>query len=98
MAIPLKKFAGQCEEVAMANGKLTPSSSLTVTQHEISRHWRNLCRATSFNSETGNGYSEKEECAAGVVIATLTYLQRIGCKDIEKLLYDTLEHQRRQSL
>ena len=98
MAIPLKKFALQCEEVALANGKITMLSSPTVSMHDISREWRTLCKATSSKSLSLQGWSEKEQGAADVIIATLTYLQRIGCKDIEKLLQESLEHKRRQSL
>lgn len=98
MAIPLKKFAVQCEEVALANGKITPLSSPTVSLYDISREWRELCKATAFKSENLPDWSEKEEGAAEVIIAALTYLQRIGCKDTEKLLRDTLERHRRQTL
>lgn len=98
MAIPLKKFATQCEEVAIANGKITTSSSPTLSLYEISRRWRDLCKATAFRSLNLTDWSEKEEGGAEVIIAALTYLQRIGCKDIEKLLRETLEHHRRQTL
>ena len=98
MAIPLKKFAVQCEEVAIANGKITTLSSPTTTLYDISRSWRELCDATSFMSASPDGWNEKEEGAADVIIAALTYLQRIGCKDIEKLLRDALEQKRRQAL
>lgn len=98
MAIPLRKFAAQCEEAAIANGKITPTTSPTVNLYDISRFWRELCKATNFNSDTLEGWSEKEEGAGKVIIAAITYLQRIGCKDIEKLLRDTLEQERRQIL
>lgn len=98
MAIPLKKFAEQCEEVALANGKITPLSSPSVSMYDISRRWRELCKATAFKSDNLPDWSEKEEGAAEVIIAALTYLQRIGCKDIEQLLRSTLEQHRRQTL
>lgn len=98
MAIPLKKFATQCVEVALANDKITPISSPNVSLHDISREWRRLCKATAFKSENLPDWSEKEVIAAEVVIAALTYLQRIGCKDMEKLLQETLEQHRRQIL
>ena len=98
MAIPLKKFAMQCEEVAIANGTITPLSSPTTSLYDISRHWRELCDATSLKSMNLDGWNEKEEGAADVIIAALTYLQRIGCKDIEKLLREALEQKRRQAL
>lgn len=98
MAIPLKKFAEQCEEVALANGKITQLSSPTVSMYDISRKWRALCKATAFKSDNLQDWSEKEEGAAEVIIATLTYLQRIGCKNIEQLLRAALEQHRRQTL
>ena len=88
MAIPLKKFAEQCEEVALANDKITPLSSPTVSMYDISRRWRELCKATAFKSDN----------LPEVIIAALTYLKRIGCKDIEQLLQATLEQHRRQTL
>lgn len=98
MAIPLKKFAMQCEEVAIANGCITPESSPTATLYDISRHWRNLCNASAFKSMTLKGWTEKEECAAEVIIASLVYLQRIGCSDVEKLVRDTLARHGQQAL
>ena len=41
--------------------------------------------------------AKKEEAAAEVMISTLTYLQRIGCKNIEQLLKDTIERHARQN-
>lgn len=94
MALPLKKFAKRCEAVAIANGNITALSSSSVSLYDISRRWRKLADATSFiNTEP---WIEKEEGAAEVIIATLTYLQRIGCTDIERLLKDTLERQSRK--
>ncbi len=88
----------QCEEVAIAKGEITPLSSPSVSLYDISRKWRDLCDSTAFKSLSFDGWSEKEKGAADVVISALTYLQRIGCKDIEKLLRDALEQQRRQTL
>lgn len=93
MAIPLKKFAQQCEEVAMGSGSITPQTSPTVSLYDISRRWRELCQAAR-HSRTKGGWTAREKAAASVVIATLTYLRRIGCKDVERLLRDTLESQR----
>lgn len=88
----------QCEEVAIANGSITPESSPTATLYDISRKWRNLCNASAFKSLTLRGWTEKEECAAEVIIASLVYLQRIGCSDVEKLVRDTLARHRHSVL
>ena len=98
MAIPLKKFAMQCEEIALTNGSITPATSPTATLYDISRHWRDLCNATTFKSLTLKGWTEREECAAEVIIASLVYLQRIGCSDVEKLVRDTLARHGQQAL
>ena len=92
MAIPLKKFAMQCEAAAIAK------TSPTATLYDISRRWRNLCNASAFKSMTLKGWTEKEECAAEVIIASLVYLQRIGCSDVEKLVRDTLARHGQQAL
>lgn len=86
MAITLNKHAILCEQLAVAGGKITPNSSPRVSLYDISREWRRLCDATGFKSLTLEGYTEREQGAAEVIIATLTYLQRIGCTDVERLL------------
>lgn len=91
MAIPLRKFAALCEKVAIDGGKITDASSPQASLYEISRKWRELYSATTFRSQSVKGWSEKEVAAAEVIIASLTYLQRIGCENVEKLVRDTLE-------
>ena len=97
MAITLNKQAIRCEEIALAGGKITPLSSSRTSLYDISREWRVLLDATSFPSENLPKWSEKEEAAAEVLIATLTYLQRIGCTNIEQLLRDAIERHARQN-
>lgn len=97
MAITLNKYAGMCEEIAIAGGKITPNSSATPLLYDISRHWRKLLEATNFQGLDGSPWSEKEEAASEVIISAITYLQRIGCKNIEKLLKDTIERHARQN-
>ena len=79
MAITLNKQAIRCEEIAIANGKITPSSSARPLLYDISRSWRDLCDATGFRNDSSGSWSEREIQAAEVMIATMTYLQRIGC-------------------
>lgn len=90
MAITLNKFAVRCEEEAIANGRITQNSSPSPLLYDISRNWRDLLDATAFVGESGK-WSEKEEAASKVIISAVTYLQRIGCQNIEQLLRDTLE-------
>jgi len=97
MAITLNKQAVRCVEIALAGGKITPLSSSRISLYDISRMWRVLLDATSFPSGNLPEWSEKEEAAAEVLIATLTYLQRIGCKNIEQLLRDAIERHARQN-
>ena len=96
MAITLNKYAARCEEIALAGGKITPNSSATPLLYDISRNWRELLEATNFQSLNDGPWSEKEEAAGEVIISAITYLQRIGCKDIEQLLKDTIERHARQ--
>ena len=95
MAITLNKQAIRCEEIAIANGKITPSSSARPLLYDISRSWRDLCDATVFRNDSSGSWSEREIQAAEVMIATMTYLQRIGCKNIERLLLDIIEYHSR---
>lgn len=87
MAITLNKLAVQCEEIAIAGGKISTASSARPILYDISRDWRKLCDAA--------GRSQKEELAADIMIDTLVYLQRIGCKNIEQLLRDSVERHAR---
>lgn len=95
MAIPLNKSAIRCEEIAIAGGRITPNSSARPLLYDISRNWRKLLDATSFKSDNPGPWSEREEAASEVMISTMTYLQRIGCKNIEQLLKDTIERHAR---
>lgn len=97
MAITLNKYAILCEEIAIAGGKITSNSSAQPLLYDISRNWRTLLEATSFQSDNPGPWSEKEESAAEVIISAVTYLQRIGCVNIEQLLKDTIERHARQN-
>lgn len=90
MAITLNKYAVRCEEIAIETGRITPESSPRPLLYDISRDWRELLDATPFISGQGP-WSEREAAAGGVIISAVTYLQRIGCKNIEQLLRDTME-------
>lgn len=96
MAITLNKHAIQCEQIALAGGIITPLSSPRASIYDISRCWRRLLDATGFPSGNMPGWNEKEEAAAEVIIATLIYLQRIGCSNIEQLLREAIERHARQ--
>lgn len=94
MAIPLRKFAAECMQVAIERGKITENSSPRVLYYEISRKWRELNRSTGFCNQAPTGWTEKEVAAAEVIIASLAFLERTGCKNVEQLLQDTLRKQR----
>lgn len=96
MAIKLNKYAALCRRIAIANGKITKDSSATPFLYDISRHWRKLLDATNFKSSNDGRWSEKEEAASEVIISSIIYLKHLGCKDIEKLLEDTVERYARQ--
>lgn len=96
MAITLNKYAARCEQIAIAGGKITPTSSAQLLLYDISRNWRKLLDATNFAESCASDWSEKEEAACEVIISAITYLQRIGCRNIEQLLRDTVEQHARQ--
>lgn len=98
MAIALNKHAIRCEEIAIASGKITPTSSATPILYDISRDWRKLLESTAFVSVNSKEWSEREESAGELVVSALTYLQRIGCRNIEQLLRDTIERLDRMSM
>lgn len=96
MAITLNKSAIRCEEIALASGKIAPNSSAQPLLYDISRNWRKLLDASGFKSDNPGPWSEREELASDVIISALAYLRRIGCKNIEQLLKDSMERQGRQ--
>lgn len=75
----------------MANGRISADSSARTFLYDISRAWRRLLDATSYVGEGPGRWSEKEEAASEVIISALSYLQRLGCRDIEQLLKDAVE-------
>lgn len=91
MAKKLNNCALRCEELAIAGGKITAQSSERPLLYDISRNWRAALDATGFRSQNLPQWSEKEEAAGELIISALAYLRRIGCKDIEQLIYDILE-------
>ncbi len=97
MAITLNRQAVRCEEIAVADGRITPMSSARTLVYDISRIWRRLLDASGRPSDNQGQWSEREESAAEVLVATLTYLQHIGCKNIEQLLKDTIERHARRT-
>lgn len=91
MAITLNKYAVICEQIALAGGKITENSSARPLLYDISRNWRSLLDSTGFSSGNPEKWSEREEAACEVMISAMTYLQRIGCRNIEQLLKDMIE-------
>lgn len=97
MAIPLNKIAIRCKEIAIAGGKINSNSSTRTLIYDISRHWRQLLESSGYQSDNPGPWSESEELAAEVMVSALTYLQCVGCKNIEQLLKDTIEQRARQN-
>lgn len=95
--IKLNKLAKLCLQTAYKRGKITKESSPRVVIMHISGEWRELCDATKFKSKHLPQYSEQEEEAADIIIATITYLQRIGCKSIEQLIRDKIEYNKNRN-
>lgn len=88
--IALNKLAVKCIKIALKKGKLGKDSSIRALVVAISSEWRELCNASEYRSMHVPKYSEQEEKAADIIIASLTYLQKIGCRDIEQLIRDKI--------
>lgn len=91
MAITLNKLAKLCEKMALEQGVITEQSSPQVLLYDISRCWRRLLDATNFQSLNLKGWSEKEDMTAELIVTAVTYLQRVGCDNIERLLKDKIK-------
>ena len=61
----------------------------------ISAEWRELMDAADRPSPHIGGWSEREEEAADIVISAVTYLECIGCRDIEQLIKDKVAYNER---
>lgn len=94
MAIPLKRFTSVCAQASIRRGTITESSSPNAMLYEISRRWRDLYNATNYKNTEFEKWSEKEVSAAEIAIAVFAYLDRIKCKDAEKLIRDVLDKYR----
>lgn len=94
--ITLNKLAVKCYDIALCLGKINRFSSGKAFILAISAEWRKLFDATKYRSEHLPKYSEQEEAAAGIIISTLTYLRRIGCEDIERLIKDKIKFDEEQ--
>lgn len=81
----------------MRRGKINKFTSGKAIILAISSEWRELLGATKFKSEHLPQYSEQEEEAADIIIATLTYLHRIGCEDVEQLIKDKISFNERRT-
>ena len=87
--IKLNRLAEQCREVALRKHRITSDSSHRGLMKTISVKWRNLWNASpEQRSENLPKWSYCEETAADIIVGALTYLQSIGCKNIEQLIKD----------
>lgn len=95
--IKLDKLAKLCHQTALRRKKIGEHSSPKGIMLAISAEWRELCAASQEkDSEHIPEWSEMEEEAADVIIATVTLLQHIGCESIEQLLRDKIEFNRKR--
>lgn len=91
MAITLNKYAIQCEQMAINSGKINEQSSPRVMLYDISRHWRDLLSSGKGPDAQLPQWSKREKETAEIILASVIYLQRIGCDNIEQLLRDTMQ-------
>lgn len=95
MAITLNKYAAKCERMAITSGEITSDSSPRTLLYSISRNWRVLLDIAGQDTAKRGMWTAKEEAAGEVIVSTLTYLRRIGCNDVERLLKDIIERNSR---
>lgn len=88
--ITLNKLAEKCFQIALRRGKINLYTSRRAIINDISTEWRELSNADKTQSNHIPQYTEQEEEAADVIIATMTFLTKIGCKDIEQLIKDKI--------
>lgn len=90
--ITLNKLAEKCYQIALRRGKINIYTSRRAIINAISTEWRELSGAAKERSNHLPKYSEQEEEAADVIITTMTFLQKIGCSDIEQLIKDKIDY------
>lgn len=88
--ITLNRLAERCYQIALKRGKINIYTSRRAIINAISTEWRELSQAEKSKSNHLPKYSQQEEEAADVIITTLTFLQKIGCSDIERLIKDKI--------
>lgn len=76
---------------AHSSGLITAESSSTVAVYQISRYWRELFQtATRHRSDLLPQWPEKEVAAAKIITSALLFLAMEKCRDVEKLINDTV--------
>lgn len=92
MAITLnKKTVPDIVANAYGSGLITAESSSTVAVYQISRYWRELFqKATRHSSDKLPKWNEKEMAAAKIITSALLFLAMEKCRDVEKLINDTV--------
>ena len=89
--IKLNRLAEHCREVALARHIITKHSSYKGLAISMSANWRKLWNAPDKESSNLPQWSYREEKAADVIISAITYLESVGCENIEQLIKDKVE-------
>lgn len=96
--IKLNKLARICYRIALRRKKITEHSSPKGVTLGISSEWRELYEAsTARPSEHVKEWSEFEEEAADIIIATMSALEHVKCRNIEQLLRDKIDFNKRRA-
>ena len=86
--ITLNKLAQSCLFTIMKRFRLNKTSSIKAFGNYISACWRKMDMLDTTNEEL---LQEREKRAADIIIATVAYLEMLGCEDIEKLIKDRIK-------
>jgi len=96
MSVSINNKAAECESLEIAANRITADSSPRVSLNHISAQWRELARSNPIKTQRLPMWTEQEVECAKLVMAALTYLRRVQCVNIEKLINDVIRYQSEQ--
>lgn len=86
--ITLNKLAQSCLFAFMKRFRLNNTTSIKAFGNYISVCWRLLDILDTKDEEL---LPERKKRAADIIVATIAYLEMLGCKDIERLIKDRIK-------
>lgn len=81
--IALQRMANRCLNRLIGAGRTRMDANPNLDKNIISAEWRKLNKAVT--------QEEKEDAAIDILFATLSYLAKIKCKDIEERIWERIK-------